>query len=202
MVSNCACSFPITILYAPLRQPGSKYGKQSSTCLPLPTDPLSRAFPLLAPLRYKFICAEGPERFELRTSGLGCQVSTITFLTSIVTIFSTLFGVLVLFILLKCAKWCGLSMRVRRGGYVLYPNDAVQWKGDIWVRSSTGWGRWWRRVRGEEKEFEVEEVEQASRRKTGRMWWGNAKSRKIGSRGAERMPLLDSSQEVDTTRSE
>ncbi|KAH8731999.1 hypothetical protein GQ44DRAFT_698332 [Phaeosphaeriaceae sp. PMI808] len=116
----------------------------SSTCLPLPTDPLSRAFPLLSPIRYKNICALGSERFELRTSGLGCQVSTITFLTSIVTIFSTLFGVLVLYLFFQCVRYIGFSSRARRGGYVIYPNEE-QWRGEIWVRRSESWSVWWRR---------------------------------------------------------
>jgi hypothetical protein len=140
-------------------------------------------------MRYKFICAQGPERFELRTAGLGCQVSTITFLTSIVTIFSTLFGVLVLYLLVKCAKWVGLGTRASKGGYVVQPNDE-QWKEDVWVRQSESWGKWWRRLRGEQKEFEVEEVDQGSTRSTGRMWWGSGRGRKIGFHGAERRPLL------------
>jgi hypothetical protein len=140
-------------------------------------------------MRYKFICAQGPERFELRTAGLGCQVSTITFLTSIVTIFSTLFGVLVLYLLVKCAKWAGLGTRASKGGYVVQPNDE-QWKEDVWVRQSESWGKWWRRLRGEQKEFEVEEVDQGSTRSTGRMWWGSGRSRKIDFHGAERRPLL------------
>jgi hypothetical protein len=158
---------------------------------------LSRAFPLLAPLRYKFICAEGPERFELRTLGLGCQVSTITLLTSIVTIFSTLLGVLVLYLLLKCIKWIGLGSRARKGGYVVHLNEDDQWKGDIWVRKSEGWGRWWRRIRGEQKEFEVEEVDNGVTRDTGCMWWGSGMSREDGFTSTERRPLLDGNQQPD-----
>ncbi|KAF2871103.1 hypothetical protein BDV95DRAFT_494640 [Massariosphaeria phaeospora] len=127
----------------------------SSTCLPLPADPLSRAFPLLSPIRYKFICATGPERFELRTSGLGCQVSTITFLTSIVTIFCTLFGVLVLYGLVKVAKWGGLASRARTGGWVVYEDRS----GEVWVRKAESWGAWWRRMRGKQYEAEVIEVD-------------------------------------------
>lgn len=151
---------------------------QSSTCLPLPTDPLSRAFPLLSPIRYKNICALGPERFELRTAGLGCQVSTITFLTSIVTIFCTLFGVLVLYGLAKCIGLLRLTSRAKKGGYVLYEDGT----GEVWVRKSEGWGKWWRRMMGEEKEFEVEEVDDGTR-KRGFFWWNT--------RDAERRPLLE-----------
>ncbi|KAH7349009.1 hypothetical protein BKA66DRAFT_477104 [Pyrenochaeta sp. MPI-SDFR-AT-0127] len=158
----------------------------SQTCLPLPTDPLSRAFPLLSPIRYKFICAMGPERFELRTSGLGCQVSTITFLTSIVTIVSTLFGVLVLFGLWQLSKWVGLGLRAKNGGWTLYEDGS----GEVWVRRGENWAKWWRRMRGEQKEFEVEEVDEGAPRR-GRLWWGSGKGRKIGFNGAERRPLLE-----------
>ncbi|KAF2023617.1 hypothetical protein EK21DRAFT_105200 [Setomelanomma holmii] len=162
----------------------------SSTCLPLPLDPLSRAFPLLSSMRYKFICAQGPERFELRTAGLGCQVSTITFLTSVVTIFATLFGVLVLYASFKCAKWCGLGLRARRGGWFVYEEQVVRDE-DVWVRKSESWGKWWRRVRGEQKEFEVEEMDEGSPRETGRTWWRGVRAAGSEIRGAERRPLLD-----------
>ena len=151
---------------------------QSSTCLPLPTDALSKAFPLLSPIRYDSICALPSERFELRTSGLGCQVSTITFLTSIVTIFCTLFGVLVLYSLAKCIKWVGFGAKASRGGYALYEDGTEE----VWVRRGESWGKWWRRVNGEQKEFEVEEVDGGTH-KRGFFWWNT--------RDAERRPLLE-----------
>ncbi|KAL7775926.1 hypothetical protein CFE70_006338 [Pyrenophora teres f. teres 0-1] len=140
-------------------------------------NPLSRAFPLLSPIRYKNICALGPERFELRTAGLGCQVSTITFLTSIVTIFCTLFGVLILYGLAKCIGLLRLGARAKRGGYVVYGDGS----GEVWVRKSEGWGKWWRRVMGEQKEFEVEEVDDGTRKRGFFLW---------NTRDEERRPLL------------
>ncbi|KAF2113598.1 hypothetical protein BDV96DRAFT_496129 [Lophiotrema nucula] len=136
----------------------------SSTCLPLPMDPLSRAFPLLSPMRYKFICAMGPERFELRTSGLGCQVSTITFLTSIATIFCTLFGVLVLLGLIKCVKGIRFASRAKKGGWVVYGDGSEE----VWVRKSGSWGRWWRRVIGRSKEDEILMLDGGTKE---RSWW-------------------------------
>jgi hypothetical protein len=153
------------------------FSQQSSTCLPLPQDTFSRAFPLLSPIRHHSICALGSERFELRTSGLGCQVSTITFLTSIVTIFCTLFGLLVIYGLSKCISWAILGARASRGGYVIFEDGT----GGVWVRKSEGWGKWWRRVRGEQKEFEVEVVDDGTR-KRGFFWWNT--------RDQERRPLL------------
>jgi hypothetical protein len=97
---------------------------------------------------------------------------------------------LVLFILLKCAKWVGLGLRARRGGYVVVPNGEGLWKGGIWVRKSESWGRWWRRVKGDQKEFEIEEVDEGTPRR-GQTWWGSGNSRKMRINGAERRPLLE-----------
>ncbi|EMD92164.1 hypothetical protein COCC4DRAFT_129925 [Bipolaris maydis ATCC 48331] len=149
----------------------------SSTCLPLPLDGFSRAFPLLSPIRHHSICAMGSERFELRTAGLGCQVSTITFLTSLVTIFCTLFGVLVLYGVSKCVGLVVVGARARRGGHVLFEDG----RGGVWEREREGWGKWWRRVRGEEREGEVEVVDEGTGRR-GFVWWNE--------RGTERRPLL------------
>lgn len=125
----------------------------SSTCLPLPLDPLSRMFPLLSPMRVKGICAFGSERFELRTGGLGCQVSTITFLTSIITIFCTLFGVFVMYGLLRLYTWVRLG--TTRGGYVVY-GDGTE---GIWVRKNKSWGEWWKRVSGKAKASDTDIIE-------------------------------------------
>jgi hypothetical protein len=54
--------------------------------------------------------------------------------------------------------------------------------GETWLRKSEGWRRWWRRVRGEQKEFEVEEVDEGTG-KRGFFWWNT--------RDAERRPLLE-----------
>lgn len=139
-------------------------------------------------MRYKFICAMGPERFELRTSGLGCQVSTITFLTSIVTIFCTLFGVLVLYGLVKAGKWVAWTLKVRKGGWVVYADG----REGVWVRRKEGWGRWWRRVRGQEREREALVIDGGTR---DRSWWAWARWRGFDGRGGsaqvpETTPLL------------
>ncbi|KAJ4993473.1 hypothetical protein SVAN01_01021 [Stagonosporopsis vannaccii] len=141
----------------------------SSTCLPLPTDRLSRAFPLLTPVRYKGICAFGSERFELRTGGLGCQVSTITFLTAIVTIFATIFGLLFIYGLVIVSKWLYLIVSGSNNGWVQYADGT----GEIWVRRES-WGRWWRRITGQQKECEVEEVDEGTQER-GWNWWRAAK---------------------------
>ena len=141
---------------------------QSGTCLPLPQDGFSKAFPLLSPLKHKDTCAYGPERFELRTSGLGCQVSTITFLTSLVTIFATIAGLIVLYGLIKLIQGIVFSVRAQKGGWYVEVIEDVGGVGDsfrragVWTRSGPSWGTWWRRLRGTEKEDEVIEVDQGT----------------------------------------
>ncbi|KAL7629568.1 hypothetical protein AAE478_001089 [Parahypoxylon ruwenzoriense] len=57
----------------------------SWTCVPN-----SNRVQLLAPAWDENVCPHWAERWEIRTHPLGCQVSTITTLTSLVTIVSTL----------------------------------------------------------------------------------------------------------------
>jgi hypothetical protein len=157
--------------------------QQSSTCLPLPQDRLSKAFPLLTPIRHKGICALESERFELRTRGLGCQVSTITFLTCIVTIFATIFGLLVIYGLANLIRWAYLALRGSSGGYVLFGDGT----GETWVRSES-WGKWWRRVTGQQREYEVEEVDEGTNER-GWSWWRAAKRSVNGTAGEGRVRL-------------
>ncbi|KAF2125437.1 hypothetical protein P153DRAFT_324741 [Dothidotthia symphoricarpi CBS 119687] len=154
----------------------------SGTCLPLPKDRLSRAFPLLTPIRHKNICALGSERFELRTSGLGCQVSTITFLTAIVTIFATIFGLLVLYGLVQLLKWVRIAFN--NGGWRIHEDGTEE----IWVRKGESWGRWWRRLDGDEREFEVEEVDGGTAERSWHAWGAGGRGQN-GSAG-ERRSLL------------
>lgn len=61
--------------------------------------------PLLAPAYNENICPHWAERWELRTRPLGCQVSSITSLTAIVTIVSTLVFVLLMVSLVTAIRW-------------------------------------------------------------------------------------------------
>lgn len=148
-------------------------------------DPLSHAFPLLSPMRYKFICATGPERFELRTSGLGCQVSTITFLTSIVTIFCTLFGVLVLYFVFYASHKIGSVLKGRGNGWVVYGNGNE----GVWVRRGKSWGEWWGRVTGRLSLDETSGIAGPTRQ---RPWWTRVLTRREPRSAIdEGRPLLD-----------
>lgn len=157
---------------------------KSSTCLPLPRENvLDKVFPLLTPIRYKGICAIGSERFELRTSGLGCQVSTITFLTALVTIFATIFGLLFIYGLAIVIKWTYLAIKGSNNGWVQYEDGT----GEIWVRKES-WGKWWRRITGQQKEYEVEEVDGGTN-EIGWNWWKTAKRAINGSADEGRVRL-------------
>lgn len=79
--------------------------------------------------------------------------------------------------LAKCIGWVVLGARASRGGYVVYEDG----RSGVWVRKGEGWGQWWRRMRGEQREFEVEEVDDGTR-KRGFFWWNT--------REEERRPLL------------
>lgn len=152
-------------------------------------DTFSRTFPLLSPTRHKFICAMGPERFELRTSGLGCQVSTITFLTSIVTIFCTLFGVLVLYGLVKVIKWIAFASGARKGGWTVFGDGSEE----VWARKSESWGRWWQRMRGKLGDDEAEEVDGGTKERSWWAWIGGWRKQKESASErevAETRPLL------------
>jgi hypothetical protein len=137
----------------------------------------------LTPVRYKGICAFGSERFELRTSGLGCQVSTITFLTAIVTIFATIFGLLAIYGLAIVIKWLYLAILGSNNGWVQYEDGT----GEIWVRKES-WGKWWRRITGQQKEYEIEEVDEGTPER-GWNWWRAVKSSVNGTADEGRVRL-------------
>lgn len=58
----------------------------------------------MAPAYDENVCPHWAERWEIRTRPLGCQVSTITTLTSLVTIASTLLVVLLGFLVVFGAR--------------------------------------------------------------------------------------------------
>jgi hypothetical protein len=130
------------------------------------------------------------ERFELRTSGLGCQVSTITFLTSIVTIFATIGGLIFLYLSFKFAKWVGLSLRSARGGWTVYEEEIVR-RGEVWERKPEGWGSWWRRMRRKQKENEILIVDDGAQERSRWVWRNTFGSRRqIEADEGERRGLL------------
>ncbi|PGH01344.1 hypothetical protein GX51_05275 [Blastomyces parvus] len=84
----------------------------STTCVP------NRApFPLLAPLTTPAICPlAARERWELRAAPLGCNVSTLTFLTGVVSVLGTLVLVFVgwAVVVLGRKGWRAVGVRVGR----------------------------------------------------------------------------------------
>ncbi|KAE8158472.1 hypothetical protein BDV40DRAFT_19235 [Aspergillus tamarii] len=72
----------------------------TSTCVPNPTR-----FPILAPLSSSNICPLGSkERWELRAMPFGCNVSTFTFLTAVVSVLGTLATIALGYFVLWAAK--------------------------------------------------------------------------------------------------
>lgn len=66
--------------------------------------PNNYTVPALAPAYDEDICPHWAERWEIRTRPLGCQVSTITGLTSLVSIASTIALALIIMFLLYCFR--------------------------------------------------------------------------------------------------
>jgi len=113
--------------------------------------PLSRYETLLSPIRNDNICPMPRERYELRTQTLGCNCSTTTFLTAIITCLATLAGLVILYGLVKAIKWMTVLMRTDKYGTLVDYDDEGRGDMELWVRKQT-WKGWWRglwRKRGE-----------------------------------------------------
>ena len=63
---------------------------------------------MLAPIHHEDICPDSSERWELRTQPFGCDVSTTTGLSVMVSVLATLFLMLLIFITLV------VGLRLRR----------------------------------------------------------------------------------------
>ncbi|KAF9889756.1 hypothetical protein FE257_007062 [Aspergillus nanangensis] len=109
----------------------------SSTCVPNRSH-----LPILAPLGSSQICPLGSkERWELRAAPFGCNVSTTTFLATVVGVLGTLVAV---------ALGCFVVW--------VWPRAKVWWKrdGKISGRYYVDWvsGGFWRRGGGDEEDLE------------------------------------------------
>jgi len=83
------------------------------------------------------MCPHWAERWEIRTRPLGCQVSTITSLTAIVSVVSTLVLVLVLVLVVNAVV---RSVRWLRQLNVRYPGWWRVWETD-WPSMRLPWRR-------------------------------------------------------------
>ncbi|WZH39609.1 PSI domain-containing protein [Fusarium acuminatum] len=92
--------------------------------------PNTQKIPLLAPAYDENVCPHWAERWELRTRPLGCQVSSITSLTAIVTIISTFVFVLITVLLAMTIRWLWR-----------YHKKNPRW----WRLQSHRWASTWRR---------------------------------------------------------
>ena len=114
--SSASLSFPCRTVYT-YDALTDRILKQSGTCIPNPSHPA-----LLAPFSNPDICPLWSERWELRTSALGCHVSTITFLTCIVSVIATLVIV----------------------GLVVGAFFFGRWVSGVWAGRGEEWWRFWR----------------------------------------------------------
>lgn len=100
---------------------------QSSACVANPAT-----WPLLTPIWNPDVCPSRGERWELRGNELGCRVSTTTFLSVVVSVFSTL-GLLLLGWLITVA-WVWSSRRWK---------SWYTWWRDLPAKARAGLRDWW-----------------------------------------------------------
>ena len=85
----------------------------------------------------------------------------------------------------KLLGWVTLVWRSRKGGYVLFDDGT----GEIWVREGEDWSRWWRKLSGNQRKFEIEDVDNRSFKD--RRPRRNTKNKtQVAGDGSERTPLL------------
>jgi hypothetical protein len=104
---------------------------QSSTCVPVSGT-------LLSPLSHQ-ICPLASERYELRTATLGCNCSTYTLLSIIITVFSTIGALVLVSVVLWLLKWWGRTMR--SGGWEIVVEEDGRVREGTWRRGAL-WPRW------------------------------------------------------------
>ena len=93
---------------------------------------------LLAPIWKSNICPISDERWELRAKGLGCKVSTLTFLSVLAGILATI--AIVVWLSIAVRIWTWLRRRWRKDHLGLYALRAVVERGwnELWTRSGQG----------------------------------------------------------------
>jgi hypothetical protein len=100
------------------------------------------------------------ERWELRTRTFGCNCSTTSFLVSLITVFSTIAALILLYLLVKAVKWLRVAWRGRGAGWELHVEDDGKRWGHIWIRKTEGfWGTVKRMFTGEKTVREEDEVD-------------------------------------------
>lgn len=92
---------------------------------------------------------------------------------------------MVLYGLVKFAKWFGITLRARKGGWVVYEDGT----GEVWVRRGEDWSAWWRRWRGRPREDEDLVVDGGNAERP-RWIWRNIFKRRTGD-AEERRALLE-----------
>ncbi|KAK0632135.1 hypothetical protein B0T14DRAFT_22122 [Immersiella caudata] len=97
----------------------------TQSCVPNPY-----ALQLLAPAWDEHICPDSKnEKWEIRTRPLGCRVSTVTTLSVFVTVFATLWAVILVWLVVV----------------------GVRWVRSYHTKQEAGWWKVWRRLPGREE---------------------------------------------------
>ena len=88
--------------------------------------PNAHHFPILAPIRNENICPLGwRERWEMRAKPFSCRCSTMTFMSVVVSVLSTLAGVLLLWIFWKLGVWARRRWSTRHSGW--WKREGQKW---------------------------------------------------------------------------
>jgi len=98
---------------------------------------------ILAPITNADICPLWSERWEVRTRGLGCHVSTITLLTCVVSVVSTFLVIGLVALAFRVGKWVGEKWKGKEEGWWKF------WRWEAWRWRRWGvwkfeWARGWR----------------------------------------------------------
>ncbi|KAG0650769.1 hypothetical protein D0Z07_2487 [Hyphodiscus hymeniophilus] len=101
---------------------------QTSTCIPN-----NASIQLLAPIGNPDICPLWSERWELRSRPLGCHVSTITFLTCIISVLSTFLVIGVAYAGFRFGRWARRKWKSKEKDWWIF-----------WKHYQPGWWRGWR----------------------------------------------------------
>jgi hypothetical protein len=98
---------------------------------------------ILAPITNADICPLWSERWEVRTRGLGCHVSTITLLTCVVSVVSTFLVMGLVVLGFRIGRWVGKKWKGRQQEWwKVYRWEAWRfWQWGVWRFE---WAKGWR----------------------------------------------------------
>lgn len=141
--SRAGCGWCSSVSQIALCMPGVHLQEieQSSICVPLKRV----AFPLLSPISDRDVCPTYDDRWELRTSTLGCKVSTMSVLICLATIICTMLGTILLLGLGRLAtRMLGPCWPTRHRGWEIIRSEQGDRIAHTWTTRKT----WLDSIRG------------------------------------------------------